>query len=189
MAGWFTVGTLLSAGGVFAGDDAEAPADVQIRILLKALEHDKNLPIRAPDQVVIGVIFAAGEESEKASRAVLGFLEEAIKANVQAGGRPLKALKHVFSDAGGLADFIEAEKADFVYIPPGLDASLDALLKVCRDKDVGSLAGSSGYVQEGAAIGIKVQGAKPQMVINLPASQEEGTAFDARLLQLAKVIR
>ena len=52
-----------------------------------------------------------------------------------------------------------------------------------------TVTGTESYLGQGLAVAIVNRFNKPKIVVNLPASEAEGSDLDARLLALAEVLR
>jgi hypothetical protein len=179
------LGLVLRAGLALAVD---LPADRQALILVKVLAYDGNLKTRAGNDVVVGVLFKGGNAvSERAA-------DDLVKAFATLGapkvqGLPIKATKVAYGSAAGMVGSIKSEGLDTIYICPGLDAELAAILELTRVHKVMSIAGIEDYFTKGAALGVFVVQDKPAIFVNLPTSKNEGVAFGSDLLRLAKVVK
>ena len=77
-----------------------------------------------------------------------------------------------------------------VYVMPGFSrAELARVRRICETRRVLPVAASVDDLEQGLAFGIGVDGNRPQLVVNLPASKACGSDFDLALLQLSKVLR
>jgi hypothetical protein len=165
------------------------PPDRHALILVKVLAYDDNLKARAGNDIVIGVLYKPGNAgSQKAAEAIQAAFQ-ALGAGAKAQGLPIKATVVGYETAAGLVSSIKSEGLDAIFISPGLDAQLPAILELTRINKLMSIAGTEDYFAKGASIGISVVQEKPAISINLATSKGEGVSFGPGLLRLAKVVK
>ena len=88
-----------------------------------------------------------------------------------------------------LIETVNAKQINVFYIMPGAADFLQALIRISQARHITTVTGVPAYVEKGVAVGIGVKkNRKPRILINLPASKSEGSAFDANLLRLATVL-
>jgi hypothetical protein len=155
---------------------------------VKVLAYDDNLKARAGPDVVIGVLYKGGNASSQQVAEAIHAAFRALGA-VTAQGMPIKATLVAYETAAGLVSSIKSDGLDELFISPGLDAQLPAILELTRIHKLLSIAGTEEYFTKGASIGITVVQEKPAISINLAASKGEGVAFSSALLRLAKVVK
>lgn len=166
----------------------EVPIDRQVLILTRALAYDSSLKDRAGAELLIAVL---GKPGISASEELARKMTKAFQAlgNVKVQGLPVRATQLLFTTAAALATAVEAQGVDALYVCPGLETDLPALIEVTRQARVISMASREEQVEKGLSLGVFMIEAKPTMVVNLPASKAEGAAFGSDLLRLAKVLR
>jgi hypothetical protein len=178
---------LLLAAAVARAEVVVVPFDVQIPLLLKALTYDRNLKTRAGDQARIAVVVPP-----KSGRNVTGELQASLD---KLPGRTVNGLAVVFkeisaTDEVALDDGLKDGQWAAVFVMPGFSRSeLAKLRRICETRRVLPVGASIDDVEQGLAFGIGVDGNRPQLVVNLPASKACGSDFDLALLQLSKVLR
>lgn len=171
----------LHARPACAGDPVREAA-----ILVRALSYERNLPARAGEDVVVAVVHEpADAASAEMGAAVLAAFQQHEGATVQ--GLALRAVSVPWGAEAPAA--LDVAGADVVYVCAALDASLPALLALARETKRITMAHDEASVLQGASIAVVEQGGAPRIVVNLPASKEEGSEFGSELLSLAKVIR
>lgn len=163
-------------------------ADRQVPLLLKILTYDRQLEVKAGDQLVIGIV---SSPTSLASAKARGDVEMALHSYL---GKTVKKLPldyywQDYTNAEKLTTWIKAKHISVLYISPGTEKSLTAILKVSQDNDVTSITGVPDYVEKGVSVGIGERQAKPQILINLTSSKLEGSEFDASLLRIATIIK
>jgi hypothetical protein len=164
------------------------PADVQITLLLKILTYDRFFQVKAKSAVTIGIIYVASDpESVQAKDAILKTLEAVADRTIK--NVPIKAVAVEYRDGPSLEKTVRTGINVF-YIAPGNAASLASVLKVSHTHGITTATGVPEYVQRGVAIGIGIKAdKKPDILINLPSSRQEGSEFDASLLRIATVVK
>jgi len=165
------------------------PPDVQITLLLKILTYDRSFTVKAKSQVMIGVVYVAGDaESVKAKDEILKTLQLVADRTIK--GVPIKAVALEYKDPKSLAETVRSQGINVFYIAPGNANTLTELLRMSHTRGITTATGVPEYVQRGVAIGIgKKADQKPDILINLPSSRQEGSEFDASLLRIATVVK
>ena len=103
---------------------------------------------------------------------------------------PIKAVALEYTNPKSLAETVRTQGINVFYIAPGNANTLTELLKMSHTKGITTATGVPEYVQRGVAIGIgKKADQKPDILINLPSSRQEGSEFDASLLRIANVVK
>jgi hypothetical protein len=95
-----------------------------------------------------------------------------------------------YRDPKSLALAVRNGSVNVFYIAPGNADSLRELLRMSHTQGITTATGVPEYVQRGVAIGIGIKAdKKPDILINLPSSRQEGSEFDASLLRIATVVK
>ena len=166
------------------------PADVQITLLLKILTYDRSFTAKAKSAVTIGVVYVAADpESVKAKDEILKTLQlVADRSTIK--NLPIRGVAFEYRDPAGLGKIAQKAGINVFYIAPGNADSLRELLRVSHTQGITTATGVPEYVQRGVAIGIGIKAdKKPDILINLPSSRQEGSEFDASLLRIANVVK
>jgi len=165
------------------------PPDVQITLLLKILTYDRSFAVKAKSGVKIGVVYVANDpESVKAKDDILKTLQ--LFADRLIKNLPIKAMALEYKDPKTLAETVRSQGINVFYIAPGNANTLTELLRMSHTRGITTATGVPEYVQRGVAIGIgKKADQKPDILINLPSSRQEGSEFDASLLRIATVVK
>ena len=165
------------------------PPDVQITLLLKILTYDRSFAVKAKSQVMIGVVYVAGDaESVKAKDDILKTLQLVADRTIK--GVPIKAVPLEYKDPKSLAETVRSQGINVFYIAPGNANTLTELLRMSHTRGITTATGVPEYVQRGVAIGIgKKADQKPDILINLSSSRQEGSEFDASLLRIANIVK
>jgi YfiR/HmsC-like len=165
------------------------PPDVQITLLLKILTYDRSFSVKAKSGVMIGVVFVASDaESVKAKDDIIKTLQLVADRTIK--NVPIKAVALEYTNPKSLAETVRTQGINVFYIAPGNANTLNELLRMSHTKGITTATGVPEYVQRGVAIGIgKKADQKPDILINLPSSRQEGSEFDASLLRIATVVK
>jgi hypothetical protein len=179
---------LLGAPGAGA-EPMPFPPDVQITLLLKILTYDRSFQAKAKSGVTIGVVYVPGDpQSVKAKDEILKTLRLIADRTIK--NVPIKAVALEYRDPAALAKAVTAGSVNVFYIAPGNSDSLQQLLRMSHTRGITTATGVPEYVHRGVAIGIGIRpDNKPEILINLPNSRQEGSEFDASLLRIATVVK
>jgi hypothetical protein len=165
------------------------PPDVQITLLLKILTYDRSFTAKAHAGVTIGVVFVAADaESVRTKDEILKTLQLVSDRTIK--NVPIRAVALEYRDPVSLEKAVRNGGINVFYIAPGNADSLQQLLRVSHIRGITTATGVPEYVQRGVAIGIGIKAdKKPDILINLPNSRQEGSEFDASLLRIATVVK
>lgn len=172
-------------GVVQTGQEMPVPVNLQVTLLLKVLTYDRNLS-RVGDILTIGVLV---DPDDPVSVAVA---EQVIAILAAASGKRVKSLSirvvRIELRANAPVDESIAESgANVLYLTPGLQTRLEAVVQISQAQGLVSLTGVPDFVSQGVAVGIGARQDKPEILINLASARLEGSRFDASLLRLSRV--
>lgn len=182
-------GLLAALGGqALAQAEMAVAADRQVPLLLKILTYDRQLEAKAGRELVIGIVssptsLASAKAREDVESALHSYLGKTVKK------LPLQYFWQDYTNADKLKAWIKAKRISVLYISPGTEKNLTAILEISRGNDVTSITGVPEYVEKGVSVGIGQRQAKPQILINLTSSKLEGSEFDASLLRIATIVK
>ena len=179
--------TAALAPRVLAAQDVAVPVAIQVPILVKILNFDRNLPERAGGRLVVGVLFQSRyRTSANVAREVCRTLLDLPAGALGALGISCVTID---LDAGSALDSaLQRNGVQVLYVSPLRAVSLDDVTAVSRAARITTLTGVPRYVETGLAIGLDMKGERPEIVINLAASRAEGADLTAHLLKLARVV-
>lgn len=167
---------------------AQVPADDQARILVRALAYDANLKTRAGDALRIAVLCnAKSASSRSAADGIVGAFRKLSNFTVQ--GLAVQVQRIDYENEAALTAAIESGRIGALYVGPGLDSAHAAIRGVSRARRIITMAGDEAAITGGLALGVVAIDNLPKIIVNLPASREEGAAFSGELLRLAKVLK
>lgn len=165
------------------------PPDVQITLLLKILTYDRSFQSKSKSGVTIGVVYVASDpQSVKTKDDILKTLSLVSDRTIK--NVPIRAVALEYKDPTTLLKAVTAGGVNVFYIAPGNADTLQQLLRMSHTRGITTATGVPEYVQRGVAIGIGIKpDKKPDILINLPNSRQEGSEFDASLLRIATVVK
>ncbi len=188
-------GSTLLLGGLLglsvpvqAGDEMPVAADRQVPLLLKILTYDRQLEVKAGRELVIGIVSSPlSPASAKAREEVLASLQTFLGKTVKK--LPLQFYWQDYTNPDKLAAWVKNKRISVLYLSPGNEKNLPAILKFSQENQITSITGVPDYVERGVAVGIGERQAKPLILINLASSKREGSEFDASLLRIATIVK
>lgn len=180
------VGVLLAIGASTSAlaQEMEVPVAVQLPLLLKVMSFDRQLRARSAGTIVIAIAYQSG------LRASAGAKEEAWRAvsNVrEIDGMPVSVVA-IDLDRDELGPALTRSRVTLLYLAPVRGIDVDDFVSITRAAHVTTLTGVVRYVEMGLAVGVRLRGDRPRILVNLPASRREGAEFSAELLKLAQVL-
>jgi len=188
--GWRFLG-LIFAVALFARTAAAdtVPGKNQALLMLRILAYDHNLANRADNKrVTIIVLYKAGNsDSDDASNDVTGAIRDISKSTTIANNA-ISVVRLVYSDKTFDAD-VARTKAAALYVAPGLGDSLGTITSTTQSRKLLSFTGNQDYVASGVAVGFSLDDGKPTILVNIPASRNEGADLDVALLRVAKIVK
>lgn len=169
-------------------DDGLRPLPVTQRtlLLLRVLVYDRNLPARAPKEVVVAVLYQAGDAgSEQERDEVLGALAR-LSDEVVAKGRSIRGV--AVPHGADLDEKLAALRPAAAWVGAALESHAAEIARITAARKILSAAGQRAAVEAGLAIGI-VPGAKRAIIlVNAPAARAEGADLDAALLAISELV-
>jgi hypothetical protein len=177
----------LCCASTLAAQEVAVPVDVQVPLLAKVLNFDRNLTVGAADEVVLGVLY---QSRYRTSANVADEVKDAVRKlpGGVIGGRRVRTVAIDLDETMNLASTLTRQQVTVLYVTPLRAADLHAVAVACRASQVTTITGVPTYVETGLAIGIGTKGERPEIVVNLAASRAEGADFNAQLLKLARIV-
>ena len=162
------------------------PVEVQVPLLLKILSFDRSQSGPESGPLVMGVVF------QGRNRASLRIGEEIHDRLTAAGrgsaaGRSIRVVLIDLDQTDDLRATLIRDSIRVVYVAPLRGVEISTVAAATRERLVVTLTGVPRYVLEGIAVGLDVNGPRPQIVINLAASRASGAVFSAQLLKVARL--
>jgi len=163
--------------------EMEVPVAVQLPLFLKVMSFDRQLRARAGGSLVLAIAFQSG------SRASSDAVQEALRSVVgirEVAGIPLRTV-NIDLDHEELGAVLADSRATLLYVAPMRGVDIGDLVRAARAAHVTTLTGVVRYVDLGCAVGLRLRGDRPSIVVNLAAARIEGADFTAELLRLAQI--
>lgn len=172
--------------GLSAEQDMAVPLDVQYPLFLKILTFDRNLQMRAGEELVIGVVYQPRVRASWLAKDALMKLIDT--SSIQAKNLPVRGVPIEARSPEHLARAIEIHRVDVLYVGPLRAVAIKDVTSVSRPRHVITLTGMPRYVDDGLAVGIGLAQERPEILVNLAAARAEGADFKAQFLKLARII-
>jgi hypothetical protein len=181
--------TALAVGqGPAEGEPALLPARQRTLLLLRVLVYDRNLPARAPGDVVVAVLFRPGNaESERERDEVLETLSQ-LSDEVVAKGRPIRGAAVPFTTAVELSTQLAALRPAAAWVGDTLAPQAAELARVAATRKVLTMTGTRAAVEGGLAVGIVAGPRRAVILVNAGAAKAQGADLDAALLGIAELV-
>lgn len=157
----------------------DVPANIQVPLLYKVLNFQKNIQTIKGDTIKIAIVFNdADDESVKVK-------DDLMTAFAATSSKKIKSRKCKVTPVGADADL---SMFHVVYFTLGNDTELEAMLELCRPNNILTVTGLADYVNKGVILGLCSENNKPKLFINKKAAQLSKVSFSATLLSLARLI-
>ncbi len=184
---FLTVTALLGAPTVATAQDMAVPVNLQLTVFARALSYDRSLPQRAESTLVMGIVYQPDvRASAVAKDEVMAWIDRnghAVSEHVELRGVPI-----ALADTADLRTAIRRHRVDVLYVTPLRAVNLGHITQVTRAERVLTVTGVVSFVRSGVALGVDEQARRTRILINLPASRDEGSDFTAQLLAVSHVI-
>lgn len=161
------------------------PAERQALLLVKCLSYDDKLDRHGGETFRIGVVYQPADEvSEQIARDVL----EAWRAQpMSVRGRAVQVVALPWSGVEVFRSNVSRGAVQAVYVASGLDDELSHILAISDELALNSLTGVDRYVSQGVGLGLRLDGDRPRVVINVDSASRAGSVYSAQLLKIAEV--
>jgi hypothetical protein len=170
-----------------SGQDIAVPVEVQLPLFKKVLTFDRNLEKRPDGDLVVGVLY---QSRFRRSLAVKNdFFDCLDKSTAVSLGR--FALRYEAIDMSETPDWLaeaSARGVNILYIAPLRAVDVRTIFRKSQSHRWVSWTGVMEYVDAGCSIGIVLNGDRPSIRVNLPASRLEGLDLSSQLLNLVQVV-
>lgn len=164
-----------------AAQEMELPVSIQVPLFLKVISFDR-LRNKLPDtSLVVGVAYQSGFRSSATTR------DEVDAALKVAADRRIRVVM-IDLDRDDLGEVLRHQRITILYVAPLRGYSIASIAAAGANAHTITITGVPQYVEQGLAVGARLQGQRPKLMVNLPASRRCGANFTAELLKLAQVI-
>jgi hypothetical protein len=165
------------------------PARAQAPLVLRILAYDHNLANRLDGKkVTIAVVYKAGNsESDDAAGELVNLIGQIAKSTTLSNNA-INVVRIAYSDKTFDSEVQRAHPAA-IYVAPALGNELAAITATTQARKLLSFTGNQEYVAVGVSVGFASEGDHTTILINLPASRNEGADLDVALLRVAKIVK
>jgi hypothetical protein len=168
------------------------PADLQVPLLLKVLDYDRNFSTKAGKELMIGVVYAPSDPaSVGVTNEISGILLKYRDQRKTVRNVPINVQTIIYRSPEELEKTLRKDGIKVVYVAPGLSRrAVEEISRVCKNDAlrVTTVTGVREFVDYGIAVGV-AKSPNPKIFVNVAASRSEGSEFDASLLRLASIVR
>ena len=175
-----------------AADQDMLSSDVFLVVLLKALNYDRQINRLSGGKIVIGVVYAHGDERAQKFSDDMRDAFSRIQSKIQIKNMPAEI---EVLDVGGSVmkdQFEDQLKQDHILAiavitqDPGLTKSI---FGATRNLGIDSICNTSVCLKQGSGLGIVLKDEKPKMVANLKTIKQEGSDYSATFLALCDIVK
>lgn len=177
--------TLAFAASPSLAQEMEIPVAVQLPLFLKILSFDHQLVARAAGAPVIAIAFQSGYRPSEQTRDELLRLAGDTRPSI--AGVRIRFVS-IDLDRESLAEQLVRDRVTILYLAPVRGMNVREIAAATRAARVTTVTGVSRYVELGLAVGARLRGDRPQILVNLIASRLEGAELGAELLKLAQIL-
>lgn len=162
------------------------PAELALRVMLRVLAYDKNLPGKDAGDFVILVAHEPGQGSAlKETQAAATKLKGLALRN-----RNLRFEFVEFTSEGALTAAVAKSPPSALLVLPGLSvAGQTSAAVVSKQRRIFALTLDPAYVQKALTLGVANNDGRPQIVLNTTAAKHANADFDLAVLKLARVVQ
>jgi hypothetical protein len=164
---------------VVRGATSPIPARVQMLLFSKIWMFDRSVDAR--EEIVMAILY---QSTFRASTDAKDQLIQAVRAEglkVRCVPVALDRIDNVYSDLLNV-------KADVFYLTEMRGVDIQQVVDVSRARHIRTITVIDSYLAAGIAIGLRVRGDKPVIVVNLKAAKAEGSDLTGQLLKAATLI-
>lgn len=163
------------------------PAETQLPIYFKLLTYDRTLWETPAPKLRIGLLHRFGDQTSYRS---LIALREALAASAHKTINGV-AFAHTilgWHDADDLARQIAQADIEVLYVTAGHRDHLDVISRIARQRGILTLAAETGSVGLGLSVGLRHDGERIRIEVDIASLAAEGHQLDARVLRLCEVV-
>ncbi len=162
--------------------EMEVPVALQVPLFLKVMTFDRQLVVSG-GELVVAVAYQGGFRASAVAK------DEVVRAlGAFRAGEWTVRVEAIDIDRLRLGAALERCGAAVLYVAPLRAVDIAALAAAAREARVTTVTGVPRYVSLGLAVGARLQGDRPKLLINVEAARLEGASFTAELLKLAQVL-
>lgn len=179
------LGMLLSWVQAARAERVPVPVSVQVGLLAKVAEYDKNLVARAGE--IVRVVLLSKPEDAQSERA-LAQMSAAFADVERIADLPVEVSSVAFTDAAALRRLCSARHVAIVYLTPGFASEVAAIRAALDGVDVLSVSSVPEYVEKGIVLGFDLASGKPKLLVHLEQAKLQNVSFRASALKLMRIL-
>ena len=185
IGGAFVAVLLLSVPGSVR---AQVPAaELRAAIFMRAVAYERGVAAETGPLNVLVVRGASGDSARDGQQVEAALRGLASRQRV--GGREIVVEGQPFSSAANVLAAAERSDASVIYLARGLTEHVGAIAAAAGRARRILLCGDPEGVGRGCVLSVEANGDRARIVIHLRLATAIGLRFDARLLQLSRVVR
>jgi hypothetical protein len=178
--------TSLGVASLLRAAALDVPPALQASLLLKVITFDRLFAARAEVEVTVGIAYQSGN---RASTVAKEDIAAALRNARVASPDRLVRVVPIDLDKESVATALGRENLYVLYVAPLRAVDIGDLAAATRKARVTTFTGTGDYVSQGLAVGVRLEGDRPRLLINVQQAKLEGADFSAELLKLAKVVK
>jgi hypothetical protein len=183
-----TASTALLHPFALTAQEMDVPVAIQVSILLKVISFDRQLHVRAPREMVVGVVFQSGSRtSVNAKDEVMQVMQALQSAKGTVDGLPIRAVA-IDLDKENLAELSRSRVMTHLYVTPLRAMDVRTIAALAREMHLATMTGVARYLVDGLGLGVGLRAGRPRILVNLEASRLEGVELSAEVLKLAELV-
>lgn len=177
------VAVMILATRSLSAQEMEIPVASQIRLFLKVTTFDRKHS-NGGQPVIFGVAFQSGNRASVIAK------NEALRALNAAADQDAQSVRAIPIDLDQepLPEALAREHLTVLYVTPLRAIAISDIAAATRAARVTTFTGVPRFVALGLSVGVRLQGDRAKLLVNLQAARAEGADFSAELLKLARLV-
>lgn len=164
------------------------PESVHVKIMIKIISYDKNMPTYAQSGIKIGVVTDPANNTSKD----IGIKVYDVIKKFETSGSTVKGIKILANkvesiDPSQIQKAVEDKGINYLYITPGT-FEIDPIITKAKELGIPTMSVDENFIKKGVNFGVLNRSNKPKIVVNKNTCKELGIDFSASLLKLAEII-
>jgi len=164
---------------VATAETAPIPAGVQLLLFSRIWMFDRS--VAGNGRMVMAVLYQSRFRASSEAK-------DQLIAAVRGQGLNIQCVPVALDDSEHVSNDLQQVKADVFYLTEMRGIDISDVVRVSRTRHIKTITVTTGYVEAGIAIGLRVRNDRPVIVVNLNAAKAEGSDLTAQLLRSATLI-
>lgn len=178
-------GVVLSWAQAARAERVPVPVSVQVELLAKVAEYDRNLVDRAGEKVRVVLLVKA--DDAQAAR-VVAQMRAAFGSVETIADLPVDVSSVTYSDGAALRSLVTSKRVAIVYLTPGFQGDVPAIRAALDGVNVLSVSTVPEYVENGIVLGFDLASGKPKILVHLDQAKAQNVNFKASALKLMRIL-